>query len=556
MSDCADFLRVLFGDDWSPRHALIWQKRPEGKGGVSHWLTSADDASEYEGLVNVYVGAGLTSKSFGASSRGSSDDRTAIPGVWLDVDITGSPTDQVGRFKQGAALNEDAALDFVRSLKPPTLLVRSGWGIQAWWLFDQLLAWAPTDADALDRAKSIVYGFWQHAQNVAGDHGFRLDPTHELARLMRLPATVNKKSDQCAPAVWLDQDDQGPRYPIDELAETAALAMPSRSGKLPPVALDQGTVPKEKLDAVLANDDEIKAIWNRSARPPKDPSPSGWCFWLARRMIGAGWSDQEVTDLLHQYRGRHGDSEKYVSWYARTIKNVRDGMHRERAEEQEQAIVEEAVGALADMGRQVAAVDPDEALGHLATIAPGLQAKELVQQGRDPKTTRYALVLADGEKVQIGSATEFMNPDRVAEAIMVVTNIVMSTVKREDWRGAMRGLMKVCRHVAAESPEDVTVEWLSGYLESAMASADDLDETIRNKQPFVRDGMVHVTVAELEQYIQRGRGVKIKREDLISRLHDLGFEAVKLNVSGPNGNRKARTSRQYWMVAVERLEAP
>lgn len=554
MTDCADFLAALWGPAWAPNKVLLWDKVPwPGTGGISHFISQPSDADAFAGKVDIYAGAGLMPRSFGPTHRGGAADVVGIPGVWLDIDIKGSPTANEGKVKQYGVENEEDAFALARVALEPTIIVNSGYGLQGWWLLAEPWIWG-TDAEDHARATRIVYGWWLRHQHEAKVAGAKLDHTGDLARVMRLPGTFNGKGGVQVPAVWLDADDLGPRYTLTQLEALGIAQAPAAAvnGAGVHIKLNPKAEPDPKrLLAAIDADEDFEDAWKRRGRGPEDSTASGWCLRLANYAVRAGWTDQDIADLLIKYRRDHHDSEKNAKWYATTIAKARVGRQRQLAQAKETEDAEEALADLKEMSREDV-VDPSRALAAFNQLVPGLQAKELVKQGSDPGSARYALVMATGTSVEVGNSKHLLDPDHIRACLVDAENVVMLPVKRNDWQIALRGLLKVVNYVEAEPETAVTLGWLMGYLEARIADDEHWDEAASARQPFERDGFVWVSLNDFLRYVRRGVGEAIKPADLQRRMTTVGFVADKVTCSQP-GKKGVRTSRQYWRVPQERL---
>lgn len=117
--------------------------------------------------------------------RGKADGACAIPGLWADLDVAGPA-------HKSTALppTKEAAADLARRAPwPPTVLVDSGNGLQAWWLFPDPLT-LETDDDR-KRAADLVARLQEQLRR--NPEGWEVDPTADLARVLRLPGTWNRK---------------------------------------------------------------------------------------------------------------------------------------------------------------------------------------------------------------------------------------------------------------------------------------------------------------------------------------------------------------------------
>src|SRR5262249_12330781 len=114
-------------------------------------------------------------------------DAIAIPGAWCDIDIAGPAHAK-------AALPPDiaSAVSLAESMPlPPSLFVHSGHGVYPLWLFKE--AWTFAGDAERERAAALVRR-WQALLNARGkERGWDLDGAADLARVLRLPGTVNRK---------------------------------------------------------------------------------------------------------------------------------------------------------------------------------------------------------------------------------------------------------------------------------------------------------------------------------------------------------------------------
>ena len=90
---------------------------------------------------------------------------------------------------------------------PPTEIVASGHGLQAWWLFHEPWLFR-TDAER-QQVQELVRRFGAALQEKAQAHGWRLDSVYDLARVLRVPGTWNCKAD---PVPVRALASGGPRY--------------------------------------------------------------------------------------------------------------------------------------------------------------------------------------------------------------------------------------------------------------------------------------------------------------------------------------------------------
>ncbi|MDL2318171.1 DUF927 domain-containing protein [Eubacteriales bacterium OttesenSCG-928-A19] len=176
------------------------------RGASSGWLTvwtmpdkktayfPAEDfpaAAEYsESLASthdVYYGVGLRREKLGDHQRGGNGDVSIVPALWSDIDVLG-PAHKETALPENIA----AALTFLNSLPlAPTMVVSSGNGLHVYWVFNEPLTIA-TEAHRSNIAGALR-GWQAYINDAAQTHGWKLDNTSDLSRVLRLPGSVNHK---------------------------------------------------------------------------------------------------------------------------------------------------------------------------------------------------------------------------------------------------------------------------------------------------------------------------------------------------------------------------
>jgi hypothetical protein len=147
----------------------------------------AGAAARHAASGNVYLGCALSPKDYGKRGRCKSEQARAIPGLWADIDVAGP-----AHKKAGLPPDLASAVSLAQEMPlPPSGLVHSGHGVYPLWLFKE--AWLLNEPGERDRAAALL-GRWQGClRQLAAGKGWALDSTHDLARVLRLPGTVNRK---------------------------------------------------------------------------------------------------------------------------------------------------------------------------------------------------------------------------------------------------------------------------------------------------------------------------------------------------------------------------
>ena len=215
------FLRSVFNGQEHGILALFCKP-----GNVSHFAhldragwhhDAAGNALQLREHVNVYFAIGIQ----GArpeKGRGKEAGVITLPGLWADVDVLGP---------NHAALalppTMEDAWRIVRAVPfKPTVVVYTGGGIQPYWLFRE--PWELDNEKERKKAKALSKAFQKYMQGAALAHGWSMDGTADLCRLLRLPGTYNRK--QAEPiTVRYEVIEDGRRYnpsDFEEFLETEA----------------------------------------------------------------------------------------------------------------------------------------------------------------------------------------------------------------------------------------------------------------------------------------------------------------------------------------------
>lgn len=125
--------------------------------------------------------------------RGRDATALTVPGAWLDIDIL-----TTARKREGKKLPPDlaSARTLLREAFPvePSIVVNSGGGMHAYYLLKE--AFDTSSADGRAEASSWVSAVELTVREIAASKGWKLDKVSDLARILRLPGTVNAKPGQ------------------------------------------------------------------------------------------------------------------------------------------------------------------------------------------------------------------------------------------------------------------------------------------------------------------------------------------------------------------------
>jgi len=287
---------------------------PDVHSAPQFFCTTVADAIEvierWNGRGNVYVGACPRSR-----RSGNREAVTFVLAAWVDLDfhqIDGTDRERA----EGVARERLTQFPF-----PPTVLVFTGNGIQAWWFFHSPIRisdeYPAGKFEAIDRGIAKVLGG---------------DAVHDLARLLRVPGTRNlpdakKRARGCVPVMARLLIDDGPTH--DPCAFKKMEVWPPRKTKrASAISVELPTRPNDevvdeflRLLERLGEGHVLTRTW-KGQRTLRDTSRSGWDMALANQLYRAGVGEDMIAHILRAFpRGRGpAGTDDYLR---RTVANAR-----------------------------------------------------------------------------------------------------------------------------------------------------------------------------------------------------------------------------------------
>lgn len=175
MSPPKEYLSGWCIDHDTGRRATVWSLVAEPESLVAQ-------IDELPGRISAYVGVATRKHPLPDGARGGMTDCASAPALWLDVDVRG-PNHVSGDLPPTMS----AALALVGEYTaPPTFVVETGGGLQAYWRFNHSM---PNDGE-LARLLARWGATWTA---LSAAHGWRIDAVWDVSRVLRLPGSVNNK---------------------------------------------------------------------------------------------------------------------------------------------------------------------------------------------------------------------------------------------------------------------------------------------------------------------------------------------------------------------------
>jgi putative DNA primase/helicase len=229
--------------------------------------------------------------------RGGAGLSYTLPALWADIDIAGPGHKHddtkpgvlplPGDEQQGRAIVTEAGLP------EPTIWIHSGGGLYPIWVIDPV----PVIAGHLDQAKALARGW----QTVLGKAAERLGlhygtEVSDLARVLRIPGTVNRKDEPGWPCRFLSSG--GPTYTSRQLRDALVAVQPEPEPRPEPGPQQDGQTPPR--DGGF----DWNSVWNDDGvKPGDDFNEHATAEIVIEMLTEAGWSiDHEDSRKIYLRR--------------------------------------------------------------------------------------------------------------------------------------------------------------------------------------------------------------------------------------------------------------
>ena len=295
-----EFLDTIFGEAIDAGHRLPIFTLPSRR---AAFFTLSTEAAHYAlrsaATQDVYFGVGLIQGE--PKSRGCAEDVATIGCLWADIDLWG-PVHKNPRLPNTEA---EARALLAEMPLPPSVIVHTGHGLHAYWFLHE--PWRIENEAARAQAAQLAHGWHGLLCQLAARHDWQLENLGELARLMRVPGTLNHRGSQAMPVTVTDWFPER-RYERSDFEPYLSEATTETAPAVDNVRLTiTAEPPAIKLADALCYSHAFRATWNRQRHDLADTSASGYDLSLATQAALAGWNDQEIANLLIAARAKHRD---------------------------------------------------------------------------------------------------------------------------------------------------------------------------------------------------------------------------------------------------------
>ncbi len=547
--DPEEFLTALWGNP-PPGVALVWTL-PNSR---SRWYTHFDGINremEEHAQEDVYTGVGIASRNgnrFTSKNKLTEEEVGGLAGMWADIDW-----DHPVHRKTNLPPSPESALETLEeALLEPTLLVDSGHGLQAWWLFEK--PWLFRSAEEHELGRRAAQWWHQHIRGLYTARGWITDSVFNLDRIMRLPGSWNNRDPADRKPVRVIQNTgrrYHPREFLDQVPEDFRTSAPppgrrgnrsrgrgSNAGRNGHLDLSPDAEPSLlRLEPLLKNDPRFRRTWEQERNDLPDQSPSAYDMSLAMTAVQAGWPDQEVANLLVCWRRRHGhDLKLRENYYALTIAKAREPMELARAQERlNEALLQEPE-------------DEAEVLrDNLATLF-GVDITRIVKYLGDPPI--YYMCTGQGN-ITLGKIGNMISQERFRGLAAAATGVMIPAVTKKVWEQRVQAMLSACEEIEvgdASHPAQETRHWIAEYLlDKPPREEEEWEKAAEAKQPFVKHGRVHVFMDDFRRWLEVAGGNQMTSHALGQRLRLCLAQPDQINLKVGS----FRTTRTCWILPGE-----
>jgi hypothetical protein len=569
-----NFLSTVFNGKPDNATILMWTLEKKR----SHWFNKVPPQVEINKLAtgDTFFGLGLAAKDMvdgmttaqRAKVRCKRENIIGIPGLWLDIDYKNDA------HKKAEWLPEcdtawELTMETLNSIGiTPSISVGSGNGFLFYILFEEI--WMFKDANEHLLATTMAQKLSEYMKMSFNAHNYQVDSVFDLARVLRLPGTMNWKGEVPVPATIIDKGTSYKRYPRESISDAlASFVVPeaARKARDTSCATKVGTtrsygitlsptaeVPLDKHESLCANDPSFLAVWERK-KTLKDSSPSGYDMSLACYAAIAHWNDQEIVDLLVHHRRKHGSDLKIerFDYYQATVAKARrivghsvamnelETVHERAAAKEKCEVGAEEVGQspVIPSDRVVTPEMRKEILALLSEIF-GFALTSMQKYNTAPP--EYYMETSAGN-VHIGEVNFLLSQTQFAHKVAAACGVAIRNFPAPQWQTIKQRLLDACESidVGDEAREDGL---LSKYIHEFLRickPTDLKDKATTSEMPFFEKGRVYLFASKLRTWVRMQYMTDITPKRLGMTLKQLGGYPVVVNTS-INGKRSTKAA--------------
>jgi hypothetical protein len=466
----------------------------------------------------------------------------------------------VGRFRfESDAHNKplpttiEEALATIPADFPPTLVVFTGNGLHAYWLFKE--PWIFENDSERNEASALVSRFNTLLMYNSNQRGWTFERLSDLARVLRVPGTLNWKDPNAPKEVRIhSRNDQ--RYNPSEFQdylEDLAIPDPEEQNRTAkewkerfadkPITVNlDAEVPADMLNGWMEADMRFRHTWHCERHDLKDQSHSGYDLALACFGADKGLSEQQIVDLMvHHRRLHHTQARTREDYFQRTIAKAMkraEGSAILASDESKPngpplrpAVVNDSTDPSAHVQQAIDNQRKARLCDQLSQLF-GIRILRLLKiSGKDPA---YLMELEQG-RIEIPDVGKLMSQQFIKLAFAARLGKVIPKFKPKQWEQLSQMLLDAC--IVEESSDELEFEGaarirLERYLSENPPLTTLEGETVSSQsRPLIYDGKITVRASDLQFYINKTYLQNYSVIAVASMIKVIGGKAVRVRGS-------------------------
>ena len=270
-------------------------------------------------------------------------------------------------------------------------------------------------------------------------------------------------------------------------------------------------------------------------------SPDDIAEWLATTAASEGWSDQAVTDLIIAWRRQRGHAYRREDpYYTRIIRRARAPLELAGAEEQLSDALNDTLDDPLD--------DPAGVLRDSLSKIFGVEITKISKFQGDPPI--YYMNTKQGD-ITIGKIGNITSQEKFRGQVAAAAGTMITAVSKPGWDRRVQAILIACEEIGvgdASHPAYETRAWLDEYIgEKPPKPEDEIENAAALKEPFVKNGRVHIFLDNFRKWLDASNDVKISSRDMGRRMRLCLAQPEQIKVV--IGDR--RSTRTTWILAAD-----
>jgi len=506
------FCDTLFGKV-TGKQILLWAKHDDIS--RSYFFDNATELKHgiqsYARVNDVYVGTGLLDKRpEKEGGRGTFNEVTGAVALHLDIDFGDE-----GHKRPDLPMNEAEALQIIDEAfpdMPPTMIVHTGNGIHVYYVYNEPIYF--TNEEEKQKIATLLRSFQNTVLAVAQNHGWGMDITSDLTRVLRPPETWNFKGGEAKPVVLLQHNDcyYSPEDFNGKLMEVPVKITKDleqyNAIKVPLTYVE----PPEKFAILLANDLTVNQYINCTHPGPTDRSSSAMDMGLANLMARAEFTPQEMVDSLIAVAKLRNTKVKGRSYYLHTIATAEGN---------------KSLPFVAPVITDKKQVELKDFIANKLNI----KVEYLLQVSKEDPFYHLKLEGYD-EVITLPNVQCLTTCKQFRERVGSIIQCFIPSMKQDQWDSIYAALLSLVTVMPTDAVKDIALDFLTKYLRTAqIQTPDNRVLAMESNYPYILDDEYFtIDAEEFRQFINNTTQERLPKKQIISYLPCLVLNVILFHI--------------------------